>query len=173
MLILILPSVSREKICVTLWDEIKTENEGKAMWEMSEMHRFYCREKCTNLEVLLAYEDPLKVFQYVLHIEGFWLLKDFNFRVFIKLHFPSDAGEALVLSSQPESKWNGCWRFQGVRKRSRGRGIMPCAQRSCAALPGWVCVRAGTPRMLSRCEGRCLGGKASTADRTQLLELIC
>lgn len=34
-------------------------------------------------------------------------------------------------------------------------GSCPRAQRSCAVLPGWVCVRAGTPRILSWHKGRC------------------
>lgn len=94
------------------------------------------------LKVLLEEEDPVKDFNSLAHIEGFWLLQDFDFRVFIKSHFPSDAREAVVLLSQPEPKWKGCWRFQGVRESSYGRGIVPCAQRSCAVLPGWVCVWA-------------------------------
>lgn len=90
-----------------------------------------------------------KAFNSLAHTEGFWLLQDFDFWVFIKLHFPSDAREAVVLLSQPEPEWNGCWQFQGVRKSSCGRGILPRAQGSCAVLPGWVCVRAGALRVLS------------------------
>lgn len=69
----------------------------------------------------------------------FWLLS------IIKLHFPSDAREAVLLLSQPESEWNGCWQFHRVRKSSCGTRVMPCTQRSCAVLPGgFVWCSAGT-----------------------------
>lgn len=122
----------------------QTENVGKAMWEISERRIFDSREKkCIDFWMYSWEEgDPVKDFTSLAHIEGFWLLQDFDFRVFTKSHFPSDAREAVVLLSQPEPKWKGCRRFQGVRESSYGRGIVPCVQRSCAVLPGWVCVWA-------------------------------
>lgn len=146
------------ELCVTLWNKnppIKRERGEGRVTADREAPASLQRRRYTFWASSRNTQTLWKSFNGLAHTEGVWLSKDFDFWAFIKWHFPSDAREAVWLPSQPGSEWNGCWQFRGVRKSSCGRGIMPRAQRSCAVLPGWVCVQAGTQRMLSWHEGRC------------------
>lgn len=117
------------------------QNVGKAMWEMTELYLYYSKEKCRFWKCSWNMKTLRKSFSRLACIEGFWLLKDFRFWVFIKLHFPSDSREAVVLLSQPESKWNGCRQFQGVRKSSCGkRDHASCVKKLCCSSRMGSCV---------------------------------
>lgn len=77
----------------------------------------------------------------------------------------------MVVLTQPEPKWNGCRRFQGVRKSSRAEGWCPVQRKLCGS-PGMVCARArawGCSVGTRETPGR----EAFRHRRDQLLELLC
>lgn len=105
-----------------------------------EMPHFNIEEN-RSFESALGFWEPCENLSRERHrLKGFnFFLKDSEFGAFIKLHFPSDAREAMVVLSQPEPKWNGCWRFQGSQKEFTRRGWCPVQRKLCGSPGDGLC----------------------------------